>query len=70
MRPGEQPPLGLILYADKSEEQIELLQLTKGGIRVASYRVGNLLEDKADQVQQAKRLVRLGYRLRLGHRLD
>lgn len=34
---GEESPLGLILCADKSEEQIELLQLDKSGIRVASY---------------------------------
>lgn len=37
MQPGEEPPLGLILCADKSEEQVELLQLDKSGIRVASY---------------------------------
>jgi predicted nuclease of restriction endonuclease-like (RecB) superfamily len=36
-RPGEEPPLGLILCADKSEEHVELLQLDKSGIRVASY---------------------------------
>jgi predicted nuclease of restriction endonuclease-like (RecB) superfamily len=37
MQPGEEPPLGLILCADKSNEQIELLQLDRSGIRVASY---------------------------------
>lgn len=36
-RPDEQAPLGLILCADKAEEQIELLQLDRSGIRVASY---------------------------------
>ena len=36
-RPGENPPLGLILCADKNEEQIELLELTEGSIRVANY---------------------------------
>jgi len=36
-QPHENPPLGLILCADKNEEQIELLQLTDGSIRVASY---------------------------------
>jgi predicted nuclease of restriction endonuclease-like (RecB) superfamily len=36
-RPGEDPPLGLILCADKSEEHVELLQLDKSGIRVATY---------------------------------
>lgn len=37
MQPGEEPPLGLILCAGKSEEQVELLQLDRSGIRVASY---------------------------------
>jgi predicted nuclease of restriction endonuclease-like (RecB) superfamily len=37
MRPGEEPPLGLILCADKSEEHVELLELDKSGIRVAQY---------------------------------
>jgi YhcG PDDEXK nuclease domain len=37
MRPSEEPPLGLILCADKSEEHAELLQLDKSGIRVAQY---------------------------------
>jgi predicted nuclease of restriction endonuclease-like (RecB) superfamily len=36
-QPGEDTPLGLILCADKSEEQVELLQLSKSGIRIASY---------------------------------
>ena len=36
-QPHENPPLGLILCADKNEEQIELLQLTEGSIRVARY---------------------------------
>ncbi len=34
---GEDAPIGLILCADKSHEQIELLQLDKGSIRVAAY---------------------------------
>ncbi len=37
MEPGEETPLGLILCAGKSDEQIELLQLAKSGIRVAAY---------------------------------
>jgi predicted nuclease of restriction endonuclease-like (RecB) superfamily len=36
-RPGEEPPLGLILCADKSHEHVELLQLDRSGIRVAQY---------------------------------
>lgn len=34
---GEEPPLGLILCADKSAEHVELLQLDRSGIRVAQY---------------------------------
>jgi len=34
---GEGSPIGLILCAGKSEEQIKLLQLDKSGIRVAAY---------------------------------
>ncbi len=34
---GEASPLGIILCADKKEEQIELLELDKSGIHVAEY---------------------------------
>jgi len=34
---GEEPPLGLILCAEGSREQIELLELDKSGIHVAEY---------------------------------
>ena len=37
MQAGEEPPIGLILCEDKGEEQVELLQLDRSGIRVASY---------------------------------
>lgn len=37
MEKGEEPPLGLLLCTEGSEEQIELLQLDKSGIRVAQY---------------------------------
>jgi hypothetical protein len=37
MQPGEEPPIGLILCEDKGAEQVELLQLDRSGIRVASY---------------------------------
>jgi hypothetical protein len=37
LHPEEDSPIGLILCADKSEEQIKLLQFDKGGIRVAAY---------------------------------
>jgi predicted nuclease of restriction endonuclease-like (RecB) superfamily len=37
MEPGEETPIGLILCEEKGEEQVELLQLDKSGIRVSSY---------------------------------
>jgi predicted nuclease of restriction endonuclease-like (RecB) superfamily len=37
VHPGEEPPLGLILCADKSDEHVELLRLHESGIRVARY---------------------------------
>ena len=37
MEPGEESPLGLLLCTEGSEEQIELLQLDKAGIKVAKY---------------------------------
>ena len=36
-KPGEESPLGLILCSQKNQEQIELLQLDQGEIRVAEY---------------------------------
>jgi hypothetical protein len=36
-QPGEEPPLGLIICAGKSDEHVELLQLERSGIRVAEY---------------------------------
>jgi len=36
-RSGEESPLGIILCSEKDEEQIELLQLDRGEIRVAEY---------------------------------
>ena len=37
MESGEETPLGLLLCTEGSEEQIELLQLDKAGIKVAQY---------------------------------
>ncbi len=37
MELGEETPLGLLLCTEGSEEQIELLQLDKSGIKVAQY---------------------------------
>jgi len=37
MGPGEESPIGLFLCEDKGDEQVELLQLDRNGIRVAAY---------------------------------
>ena len=36
-KPGEEAPIGLILCAGKKKETVEMLELEKSGIRVASY---------------------------------
>ena len=36
-QPGEETPIGLILCAESSREQVELLQMHKDGITVAEY---------------------------------
>lgn len=58
-QPEEEAPLGLILCADKSAEHVELLQLDKSGIHVASYLTDlpprQLLEKK---LHEAVRLAR------------
>jgi len=58
-QPGEATPLGLILCAGKSTEQVELLQLQKSGIRVAEYMTElpprKLLEKKLHQAILAAR---------------
>ena len=36
-RDNENAPIGLILCSEKNEEQVELLQLNEGEIRVAEY---------------------------------
>jgi predicted nuclease of restriction endonuclease-like (RecB) superfamily len=36
-QPGEMPPVGLILCAESSREQVELLEMYKDGIMVAEY---------------------------------
>lgn len=58
-KPNEESPIGLILCAGKSDEQIELLELSKGGIRVAEYMTDLLprksLEKKLHQAIQLAR---------------
>jgi hypothetical protein len=38
-RPGEEPPIGLILCGEKNREHIELLQLDRGEIRRSTWGV-------------------------------
>lgn len=37
MQPGEEPPLGLILCAGKTEGHVRLLKLEESGIHAAQY---------------------------------
>ncbi len=56
---GEETPIGLILCAEGSKEQIELLQLEKSGIRIAEYLVElpskELLQRKLHKVIELER---------------
>lgn len=58
--PGETPPLGLILCAGKTAEHVELLELEKSGIHVASYWTDALPKKELERkLHQAVRLARL-----------
>jgi predicted nuclease of restriction endonuclease-like (RecB) superfamily len=37
MQPGENPPIGIVLCSEKSDETVELLQLEQNGIRVCQF---------------------------------
>jgi len=56
---GEDKPIGLILCAEGSEEQIELLQLEESGIRIAEYLVDlppkEVLQKKLHKVIELER---------------
>ncbi|MFM7866576.1 MAG: PDDEXK nuclease domain-containing protein, partial [Planctomycetaceae bacterium] len=74
VRPGEEPPLGLILCADKSDEHVELLRLNDSGIRVAQYLTElppkRLLEKKLhDSIRLARERLERGenHRRDIGH---
>ncbi len=61
-QPYEEPPVGLILCAGKKRETVELLELEKSGIRVASYWLEQiprkLLEEKLhDAIRLARGLM-------------
>jgi predicted nuclease of restriction endonuclease-like (RecB) superfamily len=57
---GENPPIGLILCADKNQEHVELLQLNQSNIRVAQYHTmlpsPELLSSKLHEVIARARL--------------
>ena len=59
--PGETAPLGLILCAGKSEQHVELLELHKSGIHVATYWTEALPKDQLERkLHEAVRLARAG----------
>lgn len=69
-QPNENPPLGLILCADRNEEQIELLELTEGSVRVATYLTElpprELLERKLlESIEHARARAAAGERIAL-----
>lgn len=58
-RSGEEQPIGLILCSEKDREQIELLQLDQGEIRVAEYLVKILPRELLEaKLHEAIRLAR------------
>ena len=58
-QPGEEPPIGLILCASRSDEKVRLLRLDQGNIRVAAYMTDlppkKLLEKKLHEAAQLAR---------------
>ncbi|TXL12377.1 cytoplasmic protein [Methylococcaceae bacterium HT4] len=61
----ENPPLGIILCADKKQEQIELLEMDKSGIHVAEYLT--VLPPKAELEQKLHQAV-INAKLRLDNK--
>ena len=64
-QPGEEAPIGLILCAESSRDQVELLQMHKEGITVAEY--WTELPPKAE-LEQKLHATLLEARERLAHR--
>ena len=68
MQEGENPPIGIILCAGTSREQIELMELDKEGIAVAEYwtqlpskkeferKIGEILEEARERLERRKSL--------------
>ena len=66
--PGEESPLGLLLCTEGSEEQIELLQLDKSGIKVAKYMTE--LPSREVLMRQIKRSLEVSRELMVGKNND
>lgn len=64
MEPGENSPLGLLLCTEGSEEQIELLQLDKAGIKVAQYMTE--LPPREVLIKQIRRSLHIARKLERG----
>jgi len=68
MGEGENPPIGIILYAETSREKIELMELDKEGIAVAEYwtklppkkelerKIGEILAEARERIERRKML--------------
>lgn len=72
-KPGEEPPIGLILCAGKKHETVELLELEKSSIRVAEYLTAlpprKTLEKKLHlAVEHARRRLEQGSPARVGRK--
>ncbi len=63
--PDENPPLGIILCADKKQEQVELLEMDNSGIHVAEYLT--VLPPKAELEQKLHQAV-INAKLRLDNK--
>ena len=58
-RPHDEAPIGLILCSERSPQQIELLELGQGDIRVAEYFTKSLPQSRLEQeLQKAIRRAR------------
>lgn len=66
---GEESPIGLILCAENSKEQVELLQLSQSGILVAEYWTELPSKELLEQ-QLHKSLIEAKERLAITKQLD
>ena len=62
----EAAPLGIILCAGKDQEHVELLELEKSGIHVASYLTKELPKKQLKKLHEAVRLARARLAAKIG----